>query len=165
MFEKIIVPLDGSELAEVALPYAEEIAGRMGSDLILLYVKEPNETRSQHMLQCYLESIASTAKAGAEKYLAESGTKKINIETKILTGNPAEEIINFADSTEGAKVIMATHGQSGITRWALGSVADKVTRATVRPERTSLRTETSGGWRSETRPPTESRPSLWQCTR
>jgi nucleotide-binding universal stress UspA family protein len=133
MFEKIIVPLDGSQLAEVALPYAEEIAGRMGSDMILIYVKDPRDTQSTYMLQCYLDRVSANAKAGAEKYLEESGVKEIKVEAKILTGNPAEEIVNLADKTEGAKIIMATHGQSGITRWALGSVADKVIRATIRP--------------------------------
>jgi nucleotide-binding universal stress UspA family protein len=133
MIEKIIVPLDGSQTAEVALPYAEEIAGRMGCDMIIIYVREPKDNQSPYMLQCYLERVAEKAKSGAEKYLGESGLKEIKVEAKILTGSPAEEIVNFADRTEGAKIIMATHGQSGIGRWALGSVADKVTRATIRP--------------------------------
>jgi nucleotide-binding universal stress UspA family protein len=133
MFEKIIVPLDGSKLAEAALPYAEEIAGRLRSELILIHVIAPNDKRSENMLRYYLGNIADDAKAGAESYLTEAGPKEIKVETRILMGNPAEEIVSFADRTEGAKIIMATNGESGITRWALGSVTDKVTRATIRP--------------------------------
>jgi nucleotide-binding universal stress UspA family protein len=69
-----------------------------------------------------------------EKFLAESGLKAIKTSTQILTGNPADEIINFAEKQPGCHIIMSTHGQSGTgTRWALGSVVDKVVRATTVP--------------------------------
>ena len=58
MYEKILVPLDGSALAEVALPYAEDLAGRLGSDVTLVYVSELNEEPSQHMHELYLEKIS-----------------------------------------------------------------------------------------------------------
>ncbi len=51
----------------------------------------------------------------------------------ILSGHPAEKIVEYADTENIGLIIMATHGQSGIKRWALGSVADKVVRATTRP--------------------------------
>jgi nucleotide-binding universal stress UspA family protein len=134
MFETIVVPLDGSSTAEVALPYAEEIAGRMGSKLSLIFVREPNDYRSENIIGCYLESMAQRSQKATERFLAESKVKEIQTETKILTGNPADEIINFAESQPGCHIIMATHGQSGTrTRWALGSVVDKVVRATPVP--------------------------------
>lgn len=132
MLSKSIVPLDGSQLAEVALPYAEESAGRVGAEIILVTVRQPHDERSQYMLECYLDKIAEMAKTGAAKY-QEAGAKPTAVRTKVLYGNPAEEIISFADKEEDSRIIMATHGQSGLTRWALGSVADKVTRATIRP--------------------------------
>jgi nucleotide-binding universal stress UspA family protein len=143
VFEKIIVPLDGSKLAEAALPYAEEFAAKLGSELILINVIEPNDNRSENMLRYYLGNIADDAKAGAEERLTSPGPKEVKVETRVLKGNPAEEIVSFADRMEGANIVMATHGESGITRWALGSVADKVTRATIRPV-TVIRAKTSG---------------------
>ncbi len=129
MYQKIIVPLDGSESAEVALSWAEENVGRTGADLILLSVRERNDSRSAVMMQAYLEKIAETARINAEKYQKSPGGQPVNVRWQILNGNPAEEIITFANKESESSVIMATHGQSGLTRWALGSVADKVSNA------------------------------------
>jgi len=134
MIETVIVPLDGSVMAEVALPYAEELVARRVSNLILLFVKEPNDYRSENIIQAYLDSLAQKILKNAESYSGELKSAQSKVQTKILTGNPSEEIIKFADSLENSRIIMATHGQSGVgTRWSLGSVADKVSRATSRP--------------------------------
>jgi nucleotide-binding universal stress UspA family protein len=133
MYKKIILPLDGSELAEVALPFAEESVGRTGAELILISVKEPNDSRSSRMFQSYLEKVAETSRVNAEKYQKSPGGQPVNVRWEILNGNPAEEIITFADKEEESRIIMATRGNSGFTRWALGSVADKVSRVTDRP--------------------------------
>jgi nucleotide-binding universal stress UspA family protein len=133
MYNKIIVPLDGSELAEVVLPFVEEDIGRTGSELILISVKETIDNRSPRMIQAYLEKIAETTKINAEKYQKNPGGEPINVKWEILTGNPAEAIVAFADKEDDSRLIMATHGESGFTRWALGSVADKVSSVTKRP--------------------------------
>jgi len=133
MNKKIIVPLDGSELAEVVLPFAEEVVGRTGSELILISVRELNDSRSLRMLQSYLEKIAETAKVNAEKYQKYPGGEPVNVRWEILKGNPAEEIVAFTNKEDESRIMMATHGQSGFTRWALGSVADKVSRVINRP--------------------------------
>ncbi len=134
MFDKVIVPLDGSTTAEVALPYAEEFTGRMGTELVLLFVKEPQDYRSEYILQCYMDNIAKIAREAATLFLAESGVTELQVSTKILTGSPADQIIDFAESQGDCLIIMASHGQSGVgTRWTLGSVADKVVRAVNTP--------------------------------
>ena len=108
MLEKAIVPLDGSATAEVALPYAEEFTGKTGAELILLFVKEPQDYRSENILQCYLDNVALKAKEVARIYFTESGIKELKVSTKILTGNPAEEILNFSENNPNSKIIMAT---------------------------------------------------------
>lgn len=133
MYEKILVPLDGSALAEVALPYAEELAGRLGSEVTLAYVSESAEDQYQHMHQFYIQKIVETTKQGAERYLEKPQGRTIKVKSAILFGNPAEKIVDYADKEDVGLIVMATHGQSGIRRWALGSVADKVVRATQRP--------------------------------
>jgi len=119
MYEKILVPLDGSELAEVALPYAEELATRLKTEVILFQEEmEPLKASAQD----YLEKVAS----GLEG-------KGITTRSEVRVGTAADEIIKLADETGTGLVTMATHGRSGISRWALGSVADKVARSVKQP--------------------------------
>ncbi len=133
MFEKILVPLDGSVLAEIVLPYAMELAGRLGSDVTLVYVNELREAPYQHMCQFYLEKMVKATKQGTERWTKEPTGSAIQVRSAILVGNPAERIVEHADEEDVGLVLVATHGQSGIKHWPLGSVADKVVRATKRP--------------------------------
>ncbi len=133
MYEKILVPLDGSELAEVALPYAEELAGKLGSEVTLLHVCESSEEQYHHMHQLYLQKMVGVTKRGAKKYLAKPDAKTITVKSAVLPGHPAEQIVDFAEKQRIDLIVIATHGWSGIRRWVLGSVADKVVRATKQP--------------------------------
>ena len=132
MYNKIVVPLDGSKLAEVALPYAEEMAAKMGSDIILLTVLESDEPQEHEKQQMYTEKVAEVTRYHAAKYLGNGGSKAVKIAAATRTGNPAEAIIDYADKGDYTLIIMASHGRSGISRWAVGSVADKVVRAKAR---------------------------------
>ena len=133
MYERILVPLDGSELAEVALPYAEELAGRLGFEIRLIHVSESGEDRYRHMGQYYIQGMAETTKLGAESHLKRMGEKTIKVQSASPIGHPAEEIADYADRENIGLIVMATHGRSGIKRWPLGSVADKVARAAKQP--------------------------------
>jgi len=133
MYEKILVPLDGSDLAEVALPYAEELAGRLGSDITLLYVCESAECQYRRMHQSYLQKMAENVKQGAERYLGKLVAKEIKVGSEVLVGNPAEKIVDYADEENIGLTVMSTHGRTGVGRWALGSVAYKVIEAVTRP--------------------------------
>ena len=133
MYERILVPLDGSQLAEVALPYAEELAGRLGSEVTLLSVSESDETESYHEALTYIMRMAEPTKQGAERNLGKLVAKEVKVDSRALVGYPAEEVVDYAEKADIGLIVMSTHGQSGIRRWALGSVADKVVRATKRP--------------------------------
>jgi nucleotide-binding universal stress UspA family protein len=133
MYEKILVPLDGSELAEVALPYAEELAGKLGSEVTLLHVCESAEAQYHHMHQLYIQKMVAATKRGAKQYLVKPDAKAIMVKSAILSGHPAEQIVDFAEKQGIGLIVIATHGWSGIRRWVLGSVADKVVRATKQP--------------------------------
>lgn len=129
MYTKVVVPLDCSPLAEVALPYAEEIAGKMRTDIVLLTVLPSEEKREIQNHIAYSRRIVSTTRLQVKKYI-EAGTEMdINISTATRTGNAAEGILNYADKGYPCLIVMATHGRSGLSRWAIGSVADKVVRA------------------------------------
>jgi len=133
MYEKILVPLDGSPLAEAALPGAEELAGRLGSEIILLSISESTEAEDYLKYQIYTERKVEEVRKHARKYLDKSADKDVTITPVVLVGHSAEEIIRYANRADIDLIVMTTHGSSGIKRWALGRMADKVVRATDHP--------------------------------
>lgn len=132
MYKKIVVPLDGSKLAEVALPYAEELASKMGADIILLSVLESDDLNEHERHQTYINKTIAVTKYHAAKYIDTSRSKAIKVGAATRVGSPAEAIVQYADKGDFKLIVMATHGRSGLSRWAVGSIADKVVRSTVR---------------------------------
>ena len=132
MYKKIVVPLDGSPLAEVALPYAEEIAGKIGSEMVLLSVLAAEEQDEYQRHYAYMEKVVDLTMHQVKKYTQDNGHGDCAVCTATRVGNPAEGILDFIDKGHLCLVIMATHGRSGLSRWAIGSVADKVVRSTTR---------------------------------
>ena len=133
MYEKMLVPLDGSEQAEVALPYAEELAGRLGSQITLLCVSESEEVLPYYRCDICLKKLVEPTKRNAESYQEQGRGKEVKVDSVILTGYPAEQIVDYAAKEDIGLIVMATHGRTGVRRWALGSVANKVVKATRRP--------------------------------
>ncbi|OGO01621.1 MAG: hypothetical protein A2Y72_01615 [Chloroflexi bacterium RBG_13_53_26] len=134
MYERILVPLDGSQLAEIALPYAEELSGRLGAEVTLIYVSESIDDPHRHMHQIYMQKMAESTKQDTEAYARKLGKElAIQVRSVNLAGNPAEEIVKYADRENTGLIVLSTHGQSGIGRWTIGSIANKVVRATKKP--------------------------------
>jgi nucleotide-binding universal stress UspA family protein len=131
MYNKILVPLDGSQLAEAVMWYAARLTGRLRASLTLAYVSSPDELLSQHMYECYLRDTVSRFKEQAEKAAKETNKPgTFSIDYKVLKGDPAEEILDYADRNKSDLIILATQGKSGVRRWALGNVANKIISAT-----------------------------------
>jgi nucleotide-binding universal stress UspA family protein len=157
MYEKILVPLDGSAVGEAALPNVEELALKLTpcskvevtllqviSDLTFDFTTPAgaaqlpyNETdlkKIQAMALKYLETIAGRLK-----------TKGISVNYMVAEGQAAEEIIKAAQKIDANLIAMSTHGRSGLGRWALGIITDKVLREspvpvlTVRAKKSSPR--------------------------
>ncbi len=134
MYKKILVPLDGSELAKKALDEAEGLARCFNAEIILFEVVQFMPIYGSPELVTPL-IVDEKQKAFAEKYLAELvenlQKKGLKASAIVKTGQqvPAE-IIDFAKENGADLVVMCTHGRSGISRWFLGSVALRVlTRA------------------------------------
>ena len=134
MYQKVLVPLDGSEVAECALPHLQAIAsGCDVVDVVLLRVIGPLPVPGDYLIgEGDRVRIESRYRAEAQSYL-EKMVKQIkegglNVRADIIEGGAAESIVDYVDKHGINLVIMATHGRSGIGRWALGSVADKVVR-------------------------------------
>jgi len=134
MYKKILVPLDGSELAKKALDEAEKLARNFGAEIILFEVVPFMPIYGSPELVTPL-IVDEKQKEAAEKYLANLAEelKKKGLEATgvVRTGQQvAVEIIDFAKESGANLIVMCTHGRSGISRWVLGSVALKVlTRA------------------------------------
>jgi len=134
MYKKILVPLDGSELAKKALDHAEKLAKVFGAEIILFQVVPFMPIYGSPELVTPL-IIDEKQKETAERYLtnlAEEMKKRGHkVTTTVRTGQQvAVEIIDFSKESGADLIVMCTHGRSGITRWVLGSVALKIlTRA------------------------------------
>jgi nucleotide-binding universal stress UspA family protein len=120
MIGTVIVPLDGSKLAEHALLYASGIANRSGATLFLLRVASPDAHQTE-IIECrdYLRVISHSV----------SGRVRL----EVYRGDPAEEIAKACEEVPDPVIVMSTHGRGGIRRWITGSVADKVVRTSRHP--------------------------------
>ena len=134
MYNKILVPLDGSELAQKALVQAEQVARMFGSEIILFEVVPFMPIYGSPELVTPL-IVDEKQRESVERYLAklagELKEKGFKVSTMVKTGQQvALEIIDYAKERGVDLIAMCTHGRSGITRWVLGSVTLKVlTRA------------------------------------
>ena len=133
MYKNILVPLDGSPLAETVLPYVKQLAPAIGASVTLLRVNEP--TREQLEGKQKLTSRSGKPPAREIKaYLQKVADylKVAKVSTKVILGVPSVEIIEEARNVPDTLTAMATHGR-GVTRWLLGSVAEKVVRTAACP--------------------------------
>jgi nucleotide-binding universal stress UspA family protein len=136
---KILVPLDGSKLAESVLPYVESLAKQWGGgkvEIVLLRAYQPPEVSADYPSDMplsweeHVELEAAKCKlvvgpylVDIEKRLQDTGLK---VHKEAPLGNPDEKIINYARDNKVSLIAMITHGRSGISRWAYGSVAEDV---------------------------------------
>jgi len=154
MYKKIIVPLDGSKLAESALPHAEELAKGCGAgEVILISVTEQVRARTRapeaqelhhstdrpEFQRAGADTIVTFGKKQrqAERYLGRIAekleSKGVKASTQVLLWPPAEAIASYAKENGADIIVMSSHGRSGLSRWAYGSVAEKVLRSSCVP--------------------------------
>lgn len=125
MFKKILVPLDGSKLAEKILPRVEKMVryGQAEVHLIRVVVSyriDPKEEKEER------ERLLQEAWDYLEKIVSRLRKKRVRAHAVVVYGKDAVQVCDFARKNKFDLIAMATHGRSGLSRWALGSVADKV---------------------------------------
>ncbi len=140
MFNRILVPLDGSTLAERAIPHAEQFARIFGSSIILLQVLDPT---SFHENPAPVDPLSwQIRKAEADMYMQGLATRirenlqedtfdnkdiaEARVEYSIREGKTAENIVNFAHTENIDLLVISTHGSGGLSRWNISSVTQKV---------------------------------------
>ena len=137
MYSKLLIPLDGSKTAEKVLPYARYLAGKFRLPVELLAVIDIADIAS-HMVSeraRFLDTIIEDGVQHSTSYLRGIATSfaGVDVSCTVEKGNAEETIIERAGADKTMLVAMATHGRSGVNRFLLGSVAEKVLRGTVNP--------------------------------
>ncbi|MCP3868787.1 MAG: universal stress protein [Gammaproteobacteria bacterium] len=133
-FKRVIIPLDGSVLAELILPHVATLCSAFDMEMILVraYVtKFPGATVRMH-------EVDEIVREAAESYIKEKaeelqGTCQSKVSYELLHGIPAEQITDFALATQNSLTAMSTHGRTGVGRWVLGSVTDAVIHSSHEP--------------------------------
>lgn len=138
MFKKILVPLDGSDLAERALDVSIDMASCYGGEIILMEVQEEGmDVGEAAVARATALATGSAAQAmevfrhHAEAYLREVVEKRraqtdVPIQIVVAQGNPAESIVAQAQEMGVDLIVMSTHGRTGLRRFAFGSVTEDV---------------------------------------
>lgn len=120
MFEKILVPLDGSKLARQVFPHVVELTRASDSKVILIGICESDESEYGQVCRLYIGGEA-------EKLRQDMGAgSRVSIKTEVLVGKSADEILGYADRSDVDLIVMVSHGRSGIMPWSLGSTVTKV---------------------------------------
>lgn len=137
MYKRILVPLDGSELAERIVPHVEAIAKGTGAEIILLRITDPMHATIAAEAPAEARKWLEFDQAKAAKYL-EGVAKRLQdagLTTKldVAVGEPAVEILTVAEKEDVDLIAMMSHGVTGLRHFDRGSVAEKVLKSSVRP--------------------------------
>ena len=128
--KKILVPIDGSEYSKRAMVMAKELAEKFGSSIVLLNVIDFHFAAYPYDAKQFTENVMSTAKAHSDELLAEAKKNFDVMADKVdvlrLEGNPANEIIDFVNSSDVDLVVMGSHGMNVMQRFFIGSVTNRV---------------------------------------
>ncbi len=137
MFQHVLVPLDGSFRAEQSIPVAERIARATGGSLLLVRVIQPPIDYSGGLAPMMTGQIVESEMADARDYLQGVAAWKelagIDVTTEVLFGFPGQQLMEAARTHECDLIALCSHGRTGLTRWALGSVAHTLVHQSTVP--------------------------------
>ena len=134
----IVVPLDGSELAEEALPFAEELARALSLDILLARaVRTELPTYTEAEFSAWEPDLTEGIIQEATEYLAGVAeslvSRGLTVRTEVVRGAPAQALLTLAQETEQNLIAMTTRGRSGLSRWLMGSVTEALVRSSGDP--------------------------------
>lgn len=128
-FNKVLIPLDGSKLAERALAPALALADAFSAEIVLLRVVVPLSINlDPDLYQRVINRGQKEAKSYLNSIQMRSHFSAANLKSETMVGKAAESIINYAEENEIDLIVMSSHGRSGVERWILGSVTEKTLR-------------------------------------
>ena len=130
MFERILVPLDGSENAEIVFPYCADLVAKFAYTVILVTVSEAATVDIDHLYRTYLDHALGKMR---QQLAASMAPDTVTLGSEVLFGDPAREILRTAEEKDARLILLASHGTSAEGPWFLGHIAAKILRATRRP--------------------------------
>jgi nucleotide-binding universal stress UspA family protein len=139
MYRNILVPLDGSHVAECSLPHVKAVARAFQIyTLFLITVLMPVGSRVLSRIPASkLDIVKQSSEANAREYLSRIATalnnEGFNAEAIVVSGKPAEQVVDFAEKNSIDLIVMSTHGRSGLSRRHYGSVTERVMRMSSVP--------------------------------
>ena len=149
---KILVPVDFSPHAERAFGYATALARRLGAELTLVHVVEDPFATGAWGAEAYVPNVDELLQeliAGAERQLApwkeRPAAQGLAVKATVITGRPAQSIIEHAASEGCDLIVMGTHGRAGLSHAVMGSVAERVLRKAPCPVLTVRAGATAAG--------------------
>lgn len=124
MVDSILVPLDGSRLAECVLPHAVAVGRALGARITLLHVMQSGRSRSTDPVGWHVR------KAEAQAYLKQIagrlGKIGLSVDDALLEGQAAERVVEFAHEEKADLIVISSHGRSGLSKWNISSVVQKI---------------------------------------
>ena len=148
MFKKIMVPLDGSELAESVLPHVEGfIKSCQVNTIVFIRALKPDPMTFRksyatievdfEKIEAYTKKIEEERRSSAEKYLSQVVNRikqeGVKCHAEVIFGEVADSLIDYSEANDIDLILIATHGRSGVSRWVRGSIADRILRASQIP--------------------------------
>ncbi|HQV71047.1 MAG TPA: universal stress protein [Thermoflexales bacterium] len=137
MFKKILIPLDGSELAEKAISYATDLAKCADAEIELLRVAQLYLPNYYFEAPIDAEDLIQRDRDEATSYITKLAdqlkAQGFHVTSSVGQGPVADVIVDYAASTGADLIVMSTHGRAGVQRWLLGSVADRVLHGAKAP--------------------------------
>ena len=131
MFDRILVPLDGSAVAESTLPWVTRILRRSDAEVVLLRVVVPEIPEVDALTP--QEKLTQDADAYLGSLIRRVESEGVRVRGIVRVGSAPEEILDVSRSEKASLIAMSTHGRSGVSRWIFGSVAEKVLRSSLLP--------------------------------
>ncbi|AFK18921.1 universal stress protein [Haloferax mediterranei ATCC 33500] len=136
MYSQILFPTDGSECADAALDHALEHAKMYDASLRVLYVADVREVGHASptiSLERVRDALHESGNSVLDRVAERAEAAGVEVETVVSEGTPASEILRHADDEAVDLVVMGTHGRSGLDRYLIGSVAERVVRGSSAP--------------------------------
>ncbi|MFB6071077.1 MAG: universal stress protein [Halanaeroarchaeum sp.] len=136
LYERILVPTDGSEATERAVREAVDLAAEHGATIHALYVLNTASFASiptESSVEGISEMLEREGETALESVSAVAAERDVPVEPVTLDGSPAREIVRYAEREDCDLIVMGTHGRGGIDRLLLGSVAERVVRSASVP--------------------------------
>lgn len=133
MYDRILVPTDGSESADRALDHALNIAGQYGAELHVLYVIASSYTEAGPSHAVAVDALEEHGATTLDAVGDRARAAGVQFVTEQRHGEPHRQIVEYADEEDIDLVVMGTHGRTGIERYLLGSVTEKVVRTSDVP--------------------------------